>query len=224
MADELSNISELKNLTEAQFRALNNLSDTLNSCSHGESLIENVVDILIEVTNAERGLFATYNHEKFEFSIISARNIEKESISDLSSFSSGVLQQVINDNNPILFHDVQSNPKLSQFESVQLHNIKSVLGVPVRKDNKIWGVILVDSKKDRKEFTDKNLLFLKYFSNLVSLTLQKLFEIENLYDENLRLKNVLQSVNKIPDMIGESEPMLNLSRTISRVAETDATV
>jgi GAF domain-containing protein len=157
MAEELSNINELKNLTESQFKALNNLSDTLNSCSHGESLIENVIDILIEVTNAERGLFATYNHENFDFSIISARNIEKESISDLSSFSSGVLQQVVNNNKPVLYHDVQSNPQISQFESVQLHSIKSVLGVPVRKNDIIWGVILVDSKRDRKEFTDKNL-------------------------------------------------------------------
>jgi GAF domain-containing protein len=155
------NIKALKNLSETQFEALNDLSENLNSTSEGESLIENVIDILIEVTNAERGLFATYNHETFEFSIVSARNLEKENISDLSNFSSGVLQQVVNSNKPVLYHDVQSNPQLSQFESVQLHNIKSILGVPVRKDDKIWGVILVDSKKDRKEFTDKNLLFLK---------------------------------------------------------------
>ena len=218
------NIKALKNLSEIQFEALNHLSENLNSTSEGESLIENVIDILIEVTNAERGLFATYNHETFEFSIVSARNLEKENISDLSNFSSGVLQQVVNSNKPVLYHDVQSNPQLSQFESVQLHNIKSILGVPVRKDDKIWGVILVDSKKDRKEFTDKNLLFLKYFSNLVSLSFKKIFELENLTNENIRLKNVLETVEKIPDMIGESEPIKNLSRTLYRVSETDTTV
>jgi len=224
MKNNLSDINELKNLTESQYKALNNLSDSLNSCSHGESLIENVIDILIEVTNAERGLFATYNHDTYEFAIISARNLERENISDLSNFSSGVLQQVVNNNKPILYHDVQSNPQLTQFESVQLHNIKSVLGVPVRREDRIWGVILVDSKKDRKEFTDRNLLFLKYFSNLVSLTFQKLFQIEHLSDENLRLKNELESVNTIPDMVGESEPMVHLSQILNRVAETDATV
>ncbi len=224
MKNKLLNINELKNLTNAQYEALNNLSQTLNSTSQEESLIERVVDILIEVTNAERGLFAKYDHNTFNFSIVSARNIKKENISDLSTFSSGVLQQVVNKNKPVLYHDVQSNPKLSQFESIQLHNIKSILGVPVKKDNIIWGVILVDSQTDRKEFTDKNLLFLQFFSNLVSISLEKIFEIEHLSNENLRLKNELESIEKIPDMIGESKPIKDLSKIIHKVANTDTTV
>jgi transcriptional regulator with GAF, ATPase, and Fis domain len=224
MKKNFPNINELKKLTNNQFEALNNLSKTLNAASQKESLIEDVVDILIEVTNAERGLFTKYDHENYKFSILSARNVKKESITDLSSFSSGVLQQVVNKNKPVVYHDVQSNPKLNQFESVQLHNIKSVLGVPIKKDDKIWGVILVDSQKDRKEFTDKNLLFLQFFSNLVSISLEKIFEIENLSDENIRLKNVLESVEKLPDMVGESKPMKELSKIIRQVANSDATV
>ena len=224
MKKNFPNINELKKLTNNQFEALNNLSKTLNAASQKESLIEDVVDILIEVTNAERGLFTKYDHENYKFSILSARNVKKESITDLSSFSSGVLQQVINKNKPVVYHDVQSNPKLNQFESVQLHNIKSVLGVPIKKDDKIWGVLLVDSQKDRKEFTDKNLLFLQFFSNLFSISLEKIFEIENLSDENIRLKNVLESVEKLPDMVGESKPMKELSKIIRQVANSDATV
>lgn len=120
------NTKELKNLSKDQYEALYNLSQTLNSASQEELLIENVVDILIEVTNAERGLFAKYDSNSFSFSILSARNLKKESITDLSTFSSGVLQQVINKNKPVLYHDVQSHPQLTQFESIQLHNIKSV--------------------------------------------------------------------------------------------------
>ena len=224
MREKSININELKNLTNEQYEALNYLSQTLNSTSHEESLIEKVVDILIEVTNAERGLFAKYDRDTFHFSIVSARNIKKENISDLSTFSSSVLQQVVNKNKPILYHDVQSNPKLSQFESVQLHNIKSMLGVPVKKKDEIWGVILVDSQTDRKEFTEKNLLFLQFFSNLVSISLEKIFEIEHLFNENIRLKNKLELVDKLPDMVGNSKPMHELSKTINKVANTEANV
>ncbi|MBK7105397.1 MAG: sigma 54-interacting transcriptional regulator [Ignavibacteriae bacterium] len=224
MKKNFPNINELKNLTKDQYEALYNLSQTLNSASQEEPLIENIIDILIEVTNAERGLFAKYDSETFKFSIVSARNLKKENISDLSNFSSSVMQQVVNKNKPILYHDVQSNPKLTQFESVQLHKITSILGVPIKKNENIWGVILVDSQTDRKEFTDKNLLFLQFFSNLSSITLEKIFEIENLADENIRLKNVLESVDKIPEMIGESKPIKELTKTIFRVANTDATV
>ncbi|MCB9258814.1 MAG: sigma 54-interacting transcriptional regulator [Ignavibacteriales bacterium] len=224
MKKSFQDIKELKNLTKEQYEALYNLSQTLNSSSQEKSFIENVIDILVDVTNAERGLFAKYDHETAKFSIVSARSVKRQNISDLSNFSSSVMQQVVNKSKPVLYHDVQSNPKLTQFESVQLHNIKSILGVPVKREDKIWGVILVDSQKDRKEFTDKNLLFLQFFSNLVSISFEKIFEIENLADENIRLKNVLESVEKIPDMVGESKPMRELSKTIHRVANTEATV
>ncbi len=224
MKKNFPNINELKNLTKNQYEALYNLSQTLNSASHEESLIENIIDILIEVTNAERGLFANYDAKNFKFSIVSARNFKKENIPDISNFSSKVMQQVVDKHKPVLYHDVQSNPKVSQFESVQLHKIKSILGVPIKKDENIWGVILVDSQTDRKEFSEKNLLFLQFFSNLASITLEKIFEIEHLADENIRLKNVLESVEKIPDMVGKSKPIKELTKTIYRVANTDATV
>ena len=57
----------------------------------------------------------------------------------------------------MLYHDVQGDPKLSQFESVQLQNIKSVIGVPIIQDESIWGVIIADSRLNRKEFTEENL-------------------------------------------------------------------
>ena len=134
MKQTILNISELKNLSKEQYEALYLLSQTLNSTSQKETLIEKVVDILIEVTNAERGLFAKYDSKTFQFSLLSARTFKKEKISDLSTFSSRVLQQVVNQNKPILYHDAQTNPKLNQFESVQLHKIKSMLGVPIKKD------------------------------------------------------------------------------------------
>ena len=224
MKKDFLNIKELKNLSKEQYEALYNLSQNLNSASHEESLIENIIDILIEVTNAERGLFAKYDTQTYKFSIVSARNLHKENIPDLSNFSVSVMQQVVDKNKPIIYHDVQSNPKLTQFESVQLHKITSILGVPITKSEKIWGVLLVDSQTDRKEFTEKNLLFLQFFSNIASITFDKIFEIENLSDENIRLKNVLESFDKIPDMIGESSPIKELTKTIRKVANTDATV
>ena len=55
-----------------------------------------------------------------------------------------------------------NDPHLSQFESVQIHRIKSVIGVPIVRDGIVWGVIVADSQLDRREFTDENLFILKF--------------------------------------------------------------
>jgi len=182
------------------------------------------LDIVIDAINAERGLFVKYNESSGDYSIISARNIEQKSINDLSKFSSGIIQRVISEKEACIYHDVQSDPSLSQFESVQIHRIKSVIGVPIFYKDNIWGVILADSQINRKEFSDENLVFLKFFANLVSLALEKILQFEQLQDENLLLRNQLDTVQPIPEMIGESPVMKQLTNLIKKVALTDATV
>ncbi|MEE9430198.1 MAG: sigma 54-interacting transcriptional regulator [Melioribacteraceae bacterium] len=215
-------IAQIKGLTKEQFEALEQISLILNTATYKDSLIESVLDLIIDVVNAERGLFANIENEQFE--IISARNVEKEKVEDLSEFSSSLIKRILETKKSMVYHDVQSDPNLSQFESVMLHNIKSVLGVPIKKDEDIWGIILVDSTKNRKEFSDENLLFLNFLSNLISLSLEKIINLEALKDENEILKNQVQSVNNIPEMIGDSKPMLQLSKLVTKVAVTDATV
>ncbi|MCX6169460.1 MAG: sigma 54-interacting transcriptional regulator [Ignavibacteriales bacterium] len=218
------NINHIKNLSKDEFESLYEFTQILNSATRQDLLIEDAIDIVINVINAERGLFVKYDEENDNFSIISARKISNETITDLHEFSSGILQKVIKEKKPLLYHDVMGDPHLSQFESVQIQRIKSVIGVPIVRDEKVWGVIVADSQLDRREFTDENLLFLSFFSNLVSLALDRIIKLEELEKENQILTNRLQSLFEIPDMIGESPVMRNLSQILYKVALTDTTV
>lgn len=210
-------------LGKAQFDSLYRISQLLNKAAYRNSLIDETLDLVVDVINAERALFVQYLAEEDGFSIIGARNINREKIPDLSTFSAGILQQVIRKKMPCLYHDVQSDPDLSQFESVLIHSIKSVIGVPIFYEEKIWGVILADSVENRQAFTEENLIFLDFFSNLVSLALDKLIRFEQLEAENRILQNQLAN-QPLPNMIGDSPAMRKLSALIHRVARTDATV
>ncbi len=220
----LKNFSSIHDISKEQFETLYQISQLLNQATYQDVLIEQALDWVVKSINAERGLFVKYNDEKNDFSIIAARNIKQESIGDLSEFSSGILQQVVSKKEPCLYHDVQSDPNLSQFESVMIQSIKSVLGVPIFYQGHIWGVILADSRENRQEFTEENLVFLDFFSNLVSLALDKIIRFEELERENRILKSRLRTDQYLPDMIGESPEMRNLAALVHKVARTDATV
>ena len=209
---------------DKQFHILYEISKKLNSAVYQETLTKDALDSVINVIQAERGLFVKYDENRDDFSIVAARNIQKQDIVDLSTFSSGILRQVIKEKKPCLYHDAQGDPHLSQFQSIQIHAITSVIGIPVFLDGAIWGVILVDSQENRAEFTEENLRFLDFFSNLVSLALNKIIELEKLRDENTLLRNQLQASQKLPRLIGESAAMKRLSALIHKVAVTDTTV
>ncbi|MBU0473952.1 MAG: sigma 54-interacting transcriptional regulator [Bacteroidetes bacterium] len=224
MTTNYENINHIKTLSKKQFDALYELNQLINSEVIKDSLIEQALDLVINVINAERGLFTKYDSEKKDFSIISARNVEQENIKVLSNFSSNMLQEVIDKKEPVLYHDLQSDPHASQYDSVQLQNIKSVIGVPIIQNENVWGVILADSQKDRKEFTEENLSFLKFFSNLFSSALERVDFVERIQDENLILLNQLQANEQLPDMIGNSDAMRKVAKLFHKVAQSDATV
>ncbi|MBU0561150.1 MAG: sigma 54-interacting transcriptional regulator [Bacteroidetes bacterium] len=214
----------IKSLNKNQLKAISKLSRALNQFEQKESLIEETLDWVIKIVNAERGLFAKLNYSENKFELVAARNIEEENIGDLSKFSSGILQKTVVDKKALLYHDAQTSPDISKFESIHINKIKSIICVPIFKEKKIWGVILVDSSSNRQDFTQENLLFLEFFGNLVSLTLDKIIDLEKLSTEKLILENKLAENISIPEMIGNSRPMQKLTTMLSKVSKTDATV
>lgn len=220
----LENIENLKGITQNQFNTLYELSKQLNQNNLKDELIENSLNLIIEAVAAERGLFAKYDEYNGEFSVIASKSLNTGAKVELSEFSSGILQQVISKSVPCLYHDVQNHPQTSQFISLKIQNIKSIIGIPVKFQSKIWGVILVDSSGNRKAFTHENLEYLDFFSNLISLALDKIFKIEELTDENRILKSNFRKEIKLPEIIGESDAIKKLLSAVYKVAATNATV
>ena len=218
-----NSLDGLRGLAPGQYDSLYRISNLLNQAELPESLMSEALDLVIGGIQAERGLFARYHADRDAFLIVAARNLNREKIEDLSTFSSGILQRVVSSGEPCLYHDVQSDPNLSQFESVLLHQIKSVVGIPVFYRGEIWGVMLVDSVENRTEFTEENLRFLDFFGNLVSLALDRILERERLSSENRLLREQLGTA-AIPNMIGNSPPMRELGALVQRVARANANV
>jgi len=214
----------LQNLHRDQFEVLYKISKVLNAAVYEESLIANALDLAIDFLNADRGLFCRYIPDSDSFDLLIARNIQQNMVQNLDSFSSGILRKVVKRKQAFLYHDAQEDPDISQFKSIQIHNIKSVIGVPVLQQDDVWGVILIDSQTNRGEFTEENLLFLEFFANLISLVLEKVIQMENLRQENIVLKKQLENTESLPDIIGESQVMRELSNLVRKVAQTNASV
>jgi Nif-specific regulatory protein len=222
--DILNNFVYIKNLTKNQFEALLAISQILNRDVYEDEIIKEMLDWVINVINAERVVFAKYEKEKDEFILIAANNVNKNVNNNLTDFSAGILKQVTVKKQPVLFHDVQNDEGISQFVSVLIKQIRSVIGVPLIKNDEVWGVILADSQSDRREFTDSNLIFLNFISNLVSLAIERAGRLRILEEDNILLKHRVEEFVTAPDMIGISKGMKDLSKLIHRVAASNATV
>ncbi len=204
-----------------QFELFYQISALLSRAEYEEPLIAGALDLVIEAVQAERGLFARYEAVSDRFAIVAARTVKGEDIADLSEFSSNLLRRVLERREPCLYHDVQQDPGISQYTSVQIQQITSAIGVPIFNGEEIWGVILADSREQRALFTPDNLHALGFFANMVSLALRRIIQLQQLQEENRSLRS---QVHAIPDLIGKSRPMQQLAALVQRVAQSDATV
>ena len=137
MGTKQPTVQHIKTLTRAQFEELLRISELFNATTYEGSLMEDALDWMIGVVNAERGLCVKYLPETAAFSIVAARNVKGESLDTLTDFSTGVLHRIIEEKKPLLFHDAKGDPRLSQFDSIQIQRITSVIGVPILRDNSV---------------------------------------------------------------------------------------
>jgi Nif-specific regulatory protein len=212
-----------KDFSEGEmFKTLFEISQALNSVHTLEPLLNRVMDLAIESLNAERGFVILKDDSTVELKIVVARNMEGENVRDLSKISQSVVRSVLNDSKPVLTHDAKVDFKGS--ESVRLHNIVSIMCVPLMEKDKVFGAIYVDSTSQRGVFSDEDLQFLTIFANQAGAVIESARLHESVLDENVRLRGEVRKIYGHKAMIGKSQKMVQFFELMERVIDSDASV
>jgi adenylate cyclase len=181
----------------ANIVALTEISQVVNSSLEINEVLRIVMDTIIRLTRAERG-FLMLRNEQGEFKIRTARNWEQESIDSLeAAISSSVVNRVVSDGQPVLTTNAQEDPRFSNSQSIMMHNLRSILCVPLRVKGEITGVIYTDNRFASGIFSESNRNLLTTFADQAAIALEnaRLFESVRLtLIEVTGLKNLMDNV------------------------------
>jgi PAS domain S-box-containing protein len=185
----------------ANLQALNEISQVVNSSLEINEVLKIVMDTIVRLTNAERG-FLMLREEKqdggVEFKIRIARNWEQESIDSLeSAISRSVIDRAVADGEPILTTNAQEDPRFTHAQSIIMHNLRSILCVPLKVKGELTGVIYTDNRFQSGIFTDAEKGLLTTFANQAAIALEnaRLFEAaRRTLAEVTELKNLMDNV------------------------------
>ena len=209
---------------EKMFKTLFEISQTLNSILSLERLLNKVMDLAIETLHAERGFIILKNGSSDGLKIATARNIEKQNVNDLSMISRSVVRSVLRDRKPLLTHDAKVDTRFKGSESVRLHNIISIMCVPLLLKNRLFGAIYVDNTREKGVFSDEDLEFLTIFANQAGTVIENARLHESLLDENVRLRQEVRKIYGYGSMIGKSPKMLRFFELLDRIIDSDVSV
>jgi adenylate cyclase len=186
-------LKEHENLT-----ALYNVSQIVNSTLDLSEVLNLTMDLIIQVTGAERGFLMLMDEGTGELTFRVARNMDRETIAGSSfEISLSVVNKVAQEGESILTTNAQADPRFSAQASVVSYSLRSILCVPLRVKGKITGVIYADNRIKTGLFSDadRRLLVAIADQSAVAIENARLFEsVKRNLEEITNMKNLMDNI------------------------------
>ncbi len=158
---------------QGRLAALYRVSQSLGVSLNLDEVLTQVMDAVIQLTNAERGFLTLVKKDSPELNLVAARNIQQENLQrEDMNVSRTVIQSVIESGNGVVTTDAQDDPRFSDQESVIIHALRSIMCAPLRASGQIIGVIYVDNRARSGIFTQDDLELLNTFANQAAVAIE----------------------------------------------------
>ncbi len=202
--------------------ALVRFSERLFAATDVPSLLDELLDALLDVTQADKGFLILL--EDGEMSVRAARNVARESIEGaLERVSDSIVQRVVQTRRPLVVADALHDAEWSGSSSVVNLKLCSVLCAPLLQKGEVFGVIYLGNDDVVSLFDDRALEALTVFSAQASLLLENALLLDSLRRENVALREEVSS-RRFGDLVGAGSSMREVYRRIEKVASTDVSV
>ena len=200
--------------------ALLTISKHISKLRESEALAWELLGMIFDVIPADRGAFLAFDGtiEQVNWSVAWDH---RRGPGYPVRVSRTVATRVIRGKSGLMINDVAENAELrksSAFSGIQVY---ALLCVPVVINQKLGGVIYVDTQNPKVHFDLDHLQMLTAIGGLASLALDNIYYLEGLKRENQELRTQITAEH---NMVGSSPRMREIFELIRRVAPTDSTV
>jgi transcriptional regulator with GAF, ATPase, and Fis domain len=211
----------------ASLRRLLAFSERLMNSRSVDSILETLLDDVIELTGAARGLVLLVDPAEGEERtprVRASRNVQREAILDPSgAISDSIVRQVIESKRPIIVSDALTDTTFGKSESVVALKLSSIMCVPLISQGDVIGALYVGNDEVKHLFERHQLDVLTIFAGQASLILQNAILLSALRADKAKLAAEL-SDKRFGEIIGSCPSMQEVFRKLQKVAATDISV
>jgi Nif-specific regulatory protein len=206
-----------------------------------DRVLNRLMDTALELAKAQNGFLILKSEGSGGplpgYSVVVARNISKEALeSDEFKISLSAIREAMEKREPVLTDNALQDARFRDAKSVQLHQLKSILALPVMGKEEVMGVFYLDQPLETGLIDSETLAALKTFSDLSALAVQKARMIETLSDEveettgqvkrleRELAENRLKLKYEYSDIVGRSPKMLQVLGMVDKITESKVPV
>jgi ligand-binding sensor domain-containing protein/signal transduction histidine kinase len=144
-----------------ELEALYRADAELDRCLHLEDVLRALVDIAIEMLQADKSSFFVWDPDRDKLVIGMARGFQPDALSRLSfALGEGTVGQVAASGQPMVVQDARHDERIGKPELIIAEGIRSFMQVPIRVGGRIFGVFSADYIQPRAFGDEEQRLFL----------------------------------------------------------------
>ncbi len=187
-----------------------------------ETLLDALLDALLEVTRADKGFVIELADGQPE--VRASRNVAPGNVEEaVSRVSDSIVQKVLTTRRPLVVADALHDSEWSSSASVVNLRLQSVMCAPLLARGEVFGAIYLGNDSVRNLFDERSLETLTVFASQASLLLQNALLLRDLRRENEELREAIDN-RRYGELVGAGPSMREVYRRIEKVAPTDVTV
>lgn len=154
-----------------QLRALVRAARELTSHRPLAEVFEVIMDLSMEAVAAGRGVLMTTEGDQLEVRAMRGQGFQ---------ISSAVRDRVLRDRSSILVRDTSLEEAFRERKSIVAQQIRSMLAVPLQTNDRVIGLIYLDSPNMIRQFTKEDLNLLTVMANVAAIRIEhaRLAEVE----------------------------------------------
>ena len=210
-----------------RLRRLHSFSERLMMSRSVDELLETLLDDIIELTGAARGVVLLVDPSEGKDStprVRVSRNVQREAIQDASGvISDSIVRQVIETKRPVIVSDALTDTTFGKSESVISLKLSSVMCAPLVSQGDVIGALYVANDEVKHLFDRRQLDLLTIFAAQSSLILQNAMLLSALRADKEKLSADLLD-KRFGEIIGACASMMEVFRKLQKVAATDISV
>lgn len=215
-------------VTKDELTTMLEISQTLNSSLDMEEILDHVLNLSVELVQAQASSIWLMDDETQKLYVVSATGVRSREIKQIQvELGEGIVGWVAKYGKPFSTPDArQESAHKREIAEAVGYESKSILCVPMRCKDRVVGAIEVINKIGNPEFTQKDMDILWLFANYAGVAVENARLYGMVMRENSELRRELGGVHKTDprELMGKSSKISELLNVAKRVAGTNATI
>ena len=208
---------DVATLDAEHLKTLYNFSLNMNSSLDFNTVLNNFMDSVMDITNAQRGFVMIDENGTGELAVIVARGLEDDMLGE-EAYSTTIVNEVVRTRQPLLTNNAQIDGRYQAGESIIMRKLRAILCAPMIIQDRLIGAVYVDTAMHSGMFTESDLGLLNAVCGLAGTAIEnaRLYQVAV---EKGRLDRELQMAREIQQgLMPETMPTTDNYEVTSRWA------